>query len=113
MRDAPRPRVAALEWLDPVYAGGHWVPQMVQLAGGEDVLGLPGERSRTVEWAEVAAMSPEVVVSMPCGLYAEEAAAETVRHRDQLSGARRARGGGGRRGLLLPARARAWWTAWS
>jgi iron complex transport system substrate-binding protein len=86
VRHAPRPRVAALEWLDPVYAGGHWVPQMVQLAGGEDVLGLPGEKSRTVEWAEVAAMSPDVVVSMPCGLYAEEAAAETVRHRDQLSG---------------------------
>ncbi len=85
VRDAPRPRVAALEWLDPVYAGGHWVPQMVQLAGGEDVLGLPGEKSRTVEWAEVAAMSPEVVVSMPCGLYAEEAAAETVRHRERLS----------------------------
>ena len=85
VRDAPRPRVAALEWLDPVYAGGHWVPQMVQLAGGEDVLGLPGEKSRTVEWAEVAAMSPEVVVSMPCGLYAEEAAAETVRHRERLA----------------------------
>ena len=85
VRDAPRPRVAALEWLDPVYVGGHWVPQMVHLAGGEDVLGMPGEKSRTVEWAEVAAMSPEVVVSMPCGLYAEEAAAETVRHRERLS----------------------------
>ena len=38
----PRPRVAALEWLDPVFVGGHWVPQMIELAGGEDVLGLPG-----------------------------------------------------------------------
>ena len=54
--DAPRPRVAALEWLDPVYVGGHWVPQMIELAGGEDVLGLPGEKSRTVEWAEVEAV---------------------------------------------------------
>jgi iron complex transport system substrate-binding protein len=82
---APRPRVAALEWLDPVYVGGHWVPQMIGLAGGEDVLGFAGERSRTVGWAEVEAAGPEVVVSMPCGLYAEEAAAETLRHRDRLS----------------------------
>jgi iron complex transport system substrate-binding protein len=78
-------RVAALEWLDPVYAGGHWVPQMIELAGGEDLLGMPGEKSRTVEWAEVEAVRPEVVVSMPCGYYAEEAAAETVRHRDRLA----------------------------
>ena len=83
--DDPHPRVAALEWLDPVYAAGHWVPQMIELAGGEDVLGLPGERSRTVDWAEVGASAPEVVVSMPCGLYAEEAAAETVRHRERLA----------------------------
>ena len=75
---APRPRVAALEWLDPVYVGGHWVPQMVELAGGEDVLGLPGERSRTVGWDELEAASPEVIVSMPCGFYAERAAKETL-----------------------------------
>jgi iron complex transport system substrate-binding protein len=81
---APVP-VAALEWLDPVYAGGHWVPQMIELAGGEDVLGLPGEKSRRVEWAEVEAARPEIVVSMPCGLYAEEAAAETMRHRERLA----------------------------
>jgi iron complex transport system substrate-binding protein len=84
--DAPRPRVAALEWLDPVYVGGHWVPQMIELSGGEDVLGLPGERSRTVEWAEVEASAPEVVVAMPCGYYAEQAAAEAVRHRERLAG---------------------------
>jgi iron complex transport system substrate-binding protein len=75
---APRPRVAALEWLDPVYVGGHWVPQMVELAGGEDVLGLPGERSRTVGWDELEAARPEVIVSMPCGYYAERAAKETL-----------------------------------
>ena len=51
--------VAALEWLDPVFVGGHWVPQMIELAGGVDVLGLPGEKSRTVEWAEVEAARPE------------------------------------------------------
>jgi iron complex transport system substrate-binding protein len=82
---ARRPRVAALEWLDPVYVGGHWVPQMIELAGGEDVLGLPGEKSRTAEWAEVEAAAPEVVVSMPCGYYAEQAAAETMRWRRHLS----------------------------
>jgi iron complex transport system substrate-binding protein len=82
---ARRPRVAALEWLDPVYAGGHWVPQMIQLAGGEDVLGLAGEKSRTVAWDEVEAVAPELVVSMPCGLYAEQAAAETMRWRRHLA----------------------------
>jgi iron complex transport system substrate-binding protein len=82
---APRPRVAALEWLDPVFIGGHWVPQMIELAGGEDLLGQPGEKSRTVEWAEVEATRPDMVVSMPCGLYAEEAAAETMRHRERLA----------------------------
>jgi iron complex transport system substrate-binding protein len=84
VRDLPRPRVAALEWLDPVYVGGHWVPQMVEAAGGEDVLGHPGEKSHTVSWEAVEASRPEVVISMPCGLYAEEAAAETLRHGERL-----------------------------
>jgi iron complex transport system substrate-binding protein len=83
---APRPRVAALEWLDPIYIGGHWVPQMIELAGGEDMLGLPGERSRTAEWAEVEAAAPEVVLAMPCGYYAEQAAAEAVHHHERLAG---------------------------
>ena len=83
--DASRPRVAALEWLDPVYLGGHWVPQMIELAGGEDALGLPGEKSRTAEWTEVEATAPEVVISMPCGYYAEQAAAETMRWRGHLA----------------------------
>jgi iron complex transport system substrate-binding protein len=59
--------VAALEWLDPVYLGGHWVPQMVEIAGGLDLLGLPGERSRVSSWDEVRAADPAVAVSMPCG----------------------------------------------
>jgi iron complex transport system substrate-binding protein len=82
---ANRPRVAALEWMDPLFIGGHWVPQMIELAGGEDVLGLPGEKSRTVEWGEVEAAVPEIVVSMPCGYYAEQAAAETIRWRMHLA----------------------------
>jgi iron complex transport system substrate-binding protein len=81
----PRPRVVALEWLDPIFLGGHWVPQQIELAGGEDPLGHPGEKSRTAAWEEVEAARPDVVVSMPCGLYAEEAAAETLRHRDRLA----------------------------
>jgi iron complex transport system substrate-binding protein len=82
---SPRPRVAALEWLDPLFVGGHWVPQMIALAGGEDMLGGPGEKSRTADWAELEGVAPEVIVSMPCGLYAEEAAAETMRHRERLA----------------------------
>jgi iron complex transport system substrate-binding protein len=85
VKNAPRPRVAALEWLDPIYIGGHWVPQMIELAGGLDVLGSPGEKSRTAEWAELEALSPEVVVSMPCGYYAEQAAAETMKQRERLA----------------------------
>ena len=61
------------------------VPQMIELAGGEDVLGRPGERSRPGDWEEVARAAPEVVVSMPCGLYAEQAAAETMRHAASLA----------------------------
>jgi iron complex transport system substrate-binding protein len=57
---------------------------MIELAGGEDVLGLPGEKSRTAEWAELEAAAPEVIVSMPCGYYAEQAAAETMNARDRL-----------------------------
>jgi iron complex transport system substrate-binding protein len=67
VRGADRPRVAALEWLDPPFVGGHWVPQMIELAGGEDLLGLPGEKSRTATWDEIRASEPDVVVSMPCG----------------------------------------------
>jgi len=82
---ARRPRVAALEWLDPPFAAGHWVPQMIELAGGEDVLGLPGERSKQVTWDEVAASQPDVVVSMPCGYYAERCAQEVALHHERVA----------------------------
>jgi iron complex transport system substrate-binding protein len=72
----PRPRVAALEWLDPPFIGGHWVPEMIELAGGQDVLGHAGERSRTVSWDEIAAARPEVALAMPCGYDAPRSAEE-------------------------------------
>jgi len=85
VRAQPRPRVAALEWLDPVYIAGHWTPQMIDLAGGEDVLGLPGEPSRTVSWEAVAAATPEVVVVMPCGYDAPRARAEARAYGNELA----------------------------
>jgi iron complex transport system substrate-binding protein len=84
VRGAPRPRVVTLEWLAPPYAGGHWVPEMVELAGGQSVAGEPGRDSRVVGWDELAAARPDVAVVMPCGLYAEEAAEQALAHRAEL-----------------------------
>lgn len=72
----PRPRVFACEWLDPPFAAGHWIPEMVALAGGEEVVGHPGEKSVRVTWDEVLAADPEVVLLMPCGYSAAAAANE-------------------------------------
>src|SRR3984885_5784439 len=80
-----RPRVAALEWLDPPFAAGHWTPQMIDYAGGEDVLGFAGENSEERGWAEIEASQPDVVVVMPCGYDAEIAHREAEMHRDQLA----------------------------
>jgi len=82
---ARRPRVAALEWLDPVYVAGHWTPQMIELAGGEDVLGRPGEPSERVPWEQVAAALPEIVVVMPCGYDAPRARTEAELYAAQLA----------------------------
>jgi iron complex transport system substrate-binding protein len=99
---APVP-VAALEWLDPVYTAGHWTPQIIEYAGGLDLLGMTGEHSERRSWEEVAAARPEVVVVMPCGYDAERAAEEAYEYADELVelGARRvvavdAAGRGGR-----------------
>jgi iron complex transport system substrate-binding protein len=62
-----RPRVLCLEWLDPPYVAGHWVPEMVERAGGVDVLGHQGKSSFRVEWETALAAQPEVIVVMPCG----------------------------------------------
>jgi iron complex transport system substrate-binding protein len=77
--------VAALEWLDPVYVAGHWTPQLIEYAGGLDVLGLPGERSERVSWIDVAAAQPEVIVAMPCGYDTERAQEEAYTYADELA----------------------------
>jgi iron complex transport system substrate-binding protein len=77
---APRPRVVALEWLDPPFVGGHWIPQMIALAGGEDVAGPGGAKSPEVQWEELAALRPDLVVVMPCGMYVEESRAQAEEH---------------------------------
>jgi iron complex transport system substrate-binding protein len=71
----PRPRVAMLEWVDPPFAAGHWVPDLVSAAGGESVLGTPGGRSVEVAWSALVAAEPDVVVVAPCG-YQLDAACE-------------------------------------
>ena len=85
VRGARRPRVVALEWLDPPYAAGHWTPQMISYAGGEHVLGFAGESSQEQTWDLVAATEPDVVLVMPCGYDAEIAHREAEMHRDQLA----------------------------
>ena len=62
-----RPRVACLEWFDPIYLAGHWVPEMIEIAGAEDVLGRRGEPSEKVEWQSIRESAPEIIVLMPCG----------------------------------------------
>jgi iron complex transport system substrate-binding protein len=83
--EAPRPRVAVIEWTDPVYAAGHWVPEMVRRAGGVDVLAQHDAPSRTVTADEVRAADPEVIVIAPCGYdasRAERAAQELLERRE-------------------------------
>ena len=85
VRGARRPRVAALEWLDPPFAAGHWTPQLIEYAGGQDVLGFAGEKSEERAWQEVAACQPDIVIVMPCGYDAEIAHREAEMHRDELA----------------------------
>jgi len=91
VRGAEPVRVAALEWLDPVFVAGHWTPQLIEYAGGIDVLGLSGEPSEERTWEEVIAARPEVVVVMPCGYDAERALAEAEDHAGELAAVKAAR----------------------
>ncbi|HVC06000.1 MAG TPA: cobalamin-binding protein [Solirubrobacterales bacterium] len=73
---ATLPRVIALEWLDPPFVGGHWIPEMISIAGGEDVAGPPGLKSPEVGWGELSGLGPDVVIAMPCGWYLEDSRAQ-------------------------------------
>ncbi|NOS83398.1 MAG: cobalamin-binding protein [Nitrospira sp.] len=75
---AHRPRVVCIEWLSPLYVAGHWVPEMVQLAGGQDVLAQPQSPSRVVTWEEVLAAAPDVLIVMPCGFSVERTQTELL-----------------------------------
>jgi iron complex transport system substrate-binding protein len=79
-----RPRVLALEWLDPPFLGGHWIPEMIEIAGGSSVAGVSGQKSAQVGWEDLRGLDPEVVVSMPCGWYLEESCAQALGHGDRL-----------------------------
>ena len=76
-----RPRVLVLEWTDPPFAPGHWIPEMVALAGGESVLGTVGEKSYRIDWETARASEPDLVVCAPCGfdLAASTELAQAVR----------------------------------
>jgi iron complex transport system substrate-binding protein len=74
----PRRRVFFAEWIDPPFSAGHWLPEMIALAGGHDVLGRAGEPSRRTTWAEALALDPELVIGGPCGFGVEEAAARAA-----------------------------------
>jgi iron complex transport system substrate-binding protein len=84
-----RPRTLALEWGDPPYNAGHWVPEMIEVAGGEPLLASAGVPSSRLAWPDVAASDPAVVVFMPCGYNLEAARAECqhLAGRPELSGA--------------------------
>ena len=71
-----KPRVAVLEWLDPLFSAGHWIPQLVELAGGLCVTGNTGERSRTLTWSEFIATAPEFLLIACCGLPIDRALAD-------------------------------------
>ncbi len=71
-RRLPKRRVFCMEWIDPVFASGHWVPEMVEMAGGVDPLATKGKESRRIEWKDVVVAAPEVLILMPCGFSREQ-----------------------------------------
>jgi iron complex transport system substrate-binding protein len=86
VRNAPRRRVVFLEWTDPLFCGGHWVPEMISLAGGEDPLGRPGADSVRMTWDDVVNARPEVIIVSPCG-YRLERSVELARQMWRVPGA--------------------------
>ncbi len=82
--DAPRPRVAVVEWLSPPMLAGHWVPETIEVAGGQAVGPLPGEMSPYLTWEAVAAHRPMAVVVAPCGFTLARTVQEAIPHADRL-----------------------------
>lgn len=80
----PRPRVLALEWLDPPYVPGHWVPELIEAAGGELLKGIARRPSFPMPWSELHELKPDVVLVMPCGFDLEETRSDAERHAGQL-----------------------------
>jgi len=80
----PRPRVIALEWLDPPYMPGHWVPELVDLAGGELLAGTTRKPSYRMDWSDLKSLSPDVLLIMPCGFDLAATQREAARHRLDL-----------------------------
>ena len=77
--------VVAIEWFDPVFVAGHWTPQLIEYAGGIDMIGLAGEHSEQRQWEDVIDAQPEVVVAMPCGYDAQTAYREAEMHASELA----------------------------
>jgi iron complex transport system substrate-binding protein len=86
IKNAPLRRVVFLEWTDPLFCGGHWVPEMISLAGGEDPLGRPGEDSVRMDWDDVVSARPDVIIVSPCG-YRLEKSVDLARQVRRVSGA--------------------------
>jgi iron complex transport system substrate-binding protein len=86
LSDATPVPVLALEWLDPPFVGGHWIPEMIEAAGGVDLAGRVGQKSFETSWAGLRNLDPEVVVAMPCGFYVEQARTQLDEHREDVEG---------------------------
>ncbi|MCA2211958.1 ABC transporter substrate-binding protein [Jidongwangia harbinensis] len=83
----PRPRVAVVEWVDPPFTAGHWVPDLVEAAGGTAVAARPGARSVETSWAELTGAAPDVVLVTPCGFHLDGAAEQAARIAPRFPGA--------------------------
>jgi iron complex transport system substrate-binding protein len=84
VKGTKRRGVVAIEWFDPVFVAGHWTPQIIELAGGTDLLGFAGEHSEQLPWEAIEAVRPEVVLCIPCGYDGPRALAEAEQFTDRL-----------------------------
>ena len=80
----PRRTVLGIEWLDPPFLPGHWVPEMIEIAGGSNLKGSIGQRSTEAQWADIKGLDPDVLLIMPCGYDLEAARNDADRYSDQL-----------------------------